>query len=232
MERKYEQVKTYIMSLVEEQKVLKGEKVPSERELSESLGLSRMTVRQGIEVLVNEGILRKELGRGTFVSSPHFQQRNTRSFTETLKAQGYQPSTIVLESSVVHRLIEISQAMGLPIETKFYKIKRLRLGNDMPIALETVYIPEKLCPGLSEKNLSESLYGLLKESYNYSIDRSSVSIDAIISNSYFNQLFHMDKPTALLKMKGIHFTKDYQKIFYEEAYYRPDLYNYYVDIYR
>ena len=232
MEKKYNQVKNYIMSLIEEQKVARGEKIPSERELSEALGLSRMTIRQGIELLVNEGILKKELGRGTFFATPHYQQKNIRSFTETLRAQGHTPSTIVLESAIVFRLAEISQIMGVPLETRFYKIKRLRLGNDMPIALETVYIPEKLCPDLAGKNLSDSLYAILKEDYNYVVDRSALSIDAIISNTPLNTIFRVDKPTALLKIISTHFTKDYQKIYYEEAYYRSDLYTYYVDIYR
>lgn len=209
-----------------------GDQIPSERDLAETHLVSRMTARQAVNGLLQEGIVYRDKGRGTFVSTLQFAQKNVRSFTETLEDQGYLPSTKIIEFSKVHSLKEISQLMGEPIETQYFKIKRLRLGNELPIALETVYIPEERCKDLKEIDIGQSLYELLRTRYGFIVGRVSSDIDACISNRLMMDLFQTTKPVALLKMKGISYTIENEKLFYEESYYRSDLYKYQVDIYK
>ncbi len=191
-----------------------------------------MTARQAITQLVNEGIVYREVGKGTFISSKQFSQKNVKSFTETLKEQGFIPSTKILEFSIVYHLKEISMDMGLPFDTQYYKIKRLRFGNKVPIACETVYIPLYLCPHLNEQGIGESLYTILEKVYGYVVGSVSNDIDACISNRIMMQLFDVQKPVALLKIKGVSYTVEGIKLFYEESYYRSDLYKYQVDIFK
>lgn len=209
-----------------------GDRLPSERTLCNLYGVSRMTARQAVTQLVNEGIVNREVGKGTFVSSKQFSQKNVKSFTETLKEQNFDPSTNILEFSVVYNLKEISGMMELPPEAQYYKIKRLRLGNGVPIACETVYIPLHLCPGLKEQEIGKSLYAILDQVYGYIIGSVSNDIDACISNRVMMELFQVQKPVALLKIKGVSLTVEGIKLFYEESYYRSDLYKYQVDIFK
>ncbi len=232
MEPIYMNVKNDLLKKINDGSYKSGDRLPSERVLCDLYEVSRMTARQAVTQLVNEGIVYREIGKGTYVSSKQFSQKNVKSFTETLKEQGFDPSTKILEFSIVHHLKEISIAMGLPFEAQYYKIKRLRLGNGVPIACETVYIPIHLCPALKEQEIGESLYAILEKEYNYIVGSVSNDIDACISNRIMMQLFDVQKPVALLKIKGVSYTIEGIKLFYEESYYRSDLYKYQVDIFK
>ncbi len=229
---KYLQVKEDIEKRISDGEYRSGQRIPSERTLCTQFNMSRMTVRQAINELVKEGKVYREKGRGTFVSSPHLLQRNVKSFTDTLRERGYTPRTQIIEFSTVFNLKEISKLMGVPYDTKFYKLKRLRLGNDIPMALETVYIEKEKCPDLDQYDVSESLYRVLERYYQYKTDNISCDIDACIANKFMMNTFHMQKKGALLTVTGITYVEGNEKLFYEESYYRPDLYKYHVDIYR
>ncbi|GMQ57133.1 phosphonate metabolism transcriptional regulator PhnF [Vallitalea sediminicola] len=232
IETKYQKIKKDIYCKINNGEFKSGEKIPSERKLCELYNISRMTARQAINELVKEGIVYREKGRGTFVSSPNFLQRNVKSFTDTLRERGFNPSTNIIEFSTVYNLRDISNIMEVPYDTKFYKLKRLRLGNELPMALETVYIQKDRCLGLHKYDISKSLYEVLEEHYGYKVENISCDIDACIANNIMMKVFNMKKARALLKITGISYTQNGEKLFYEESYYRPDLYKYRVDIYR
>lgn len=232
IETKYQKIKKDIENKINTGEFKSGEKIPSERKLCELYNISRMTARQAVNELVKEGIVYREKGRGTFVSSPNFLQRNVKSFTDTLRERGFNPSTNIIEFSTVYNLRDISNIMEVPYETKFYKLKRLRLGNELPMALETVYIQKDRCLGLHKYDISKSLYEVLEEHYGYKVENISCDIDACIANNIMMKVFNMKKARALLKITGISYTSNGGKLFYEESYYRPDLYKYRVDIFR
>lgn len=228
----YIEVKNDIIKKINDGYYKAGDKIPSERLLSEVYGVSRMTARQAVNALVQEGIVYRETGKGTFVSTKQFSQKNVKSFTQTLMEQGYEPSTEILEFAKVHSLREISSALGLDYNTHFYKIKRLRYGNGVPIALETVYLPIEKCVGLKEEDIGQSLYELLESRYGFVVGRVSYDIEACISSRVMMNLFQVQKAVALLKIKGISFTLEGDMLCYEESYYRSELYRYQVDIYK
>jgi GntR family transcriptional regulator len=209
-----------------------GERLPPERQLAIDYDVNRMTVRHALGVLVTQGTLYKEQGRGNFVSTMQVFQENLNSFTETLKKRGLEPATRVLEFATVYNLKEISRKMELSVEEEFYKLKRLRYANELPVAIETVYLPKKHYVGLQCFDMKTSLYQILHEHYQVEISKVSSEIDACIANRILMEIFGLQKPTALLKVAGIAYNKEGKKLFYEESYYRPDLYKYQVDIKR
>ena len=228
----YITVKKELENKIEQGIYKSGDKIPSERELSEMYNISRMTARQAINELVSSEMVKREKGRGTFVTSPQLLQKNIRSFTETLSEQGYTPITKLIEFCTVFEMKEISKALNEPKETKFYKIKRLRFANSIPVALETVYIPKYKCEKLNKDKLEGSLYNILEEDYGYKINNISCDIDAVLSNRALMKIFNIVKPITLLKVEGISITTNGEKLLYEESYYRSNLYKYHVDIYR
>lgn len=228
----YVQIKRAILVKINEGFYKSGDRIPSERKLSEDFGASRMTVRQAVNELVNEGKLYREQGRGTFVASPQFFQHNLKSFTQTLIEKGHQPSTEILEFNTVFNIKEINQKLDLNETEVLYKIKRLRKADDIPVALETVYLPKLYCPGLEKYDMSQSMYGLLESEYGFTIDTISCEIDAWISDKFQMKIFGVDKRVPLLKVSGINYSAQNMKLFYEDSYYRSDLYKYHVDLYK
>ena len=142
MERKsgegpiYLKIKEDILQKIEAGEYKKSSRIEPERQLSLQYGVSRMTLRQAIEELVGEGYLYKVQGRGTFVSTPAFQQKNLKSFTDTLRESGHEAKTKVLEVERVHQMRRLCQLLEVPVSMPLVKIKRLRSADEIPTALE------------------------------------------------------------------------------------------------
>jgi len=208
------------------------ERLPSERDLAKIYEVSRMTARQAISILDEKDIVYKEKGSGTYVQAPSFQQNNVKSFTKTVGDMGYIVSSRVLELSHISSLSKVARLLELPDSTEFYKVKRLRLGNNIPMALEVLYIPIDCCPGLDKFDLEQSLYQLLEDYYNIKVSKVSYKMEAIIANPIYSKLLELKKSSALLKVSGISLDYNDHNLMYEESLYRSDLYNYHVDIHR
>lgn len=227
----YFQLKNIILDKIKSGEYQAGSLIPSERELSENLGISRMTARQAINQLASENYLVREKGKGTFVNKIKFEQRNIMSFSETVKRLGMVPVTRVLEFSQEKECFDVKQALDLEPEQKIFRVKRLRLADDTPIAVEEVFIPEKLCPDINKLDLTKSLYDLLKTTYSIDISHVDNNIEAIKADKENRRLLMLESGVPVLKISGISYTKEGKKLFYERDVYRADKYQYSVRIY-
>jgi len=108
-----------------------GDLFPPERELSETYGVSRMTVRQALAELVNDGLLRRDQGRGTFVAKPKLRKRLFRltSFTEDMRARGKQPGARVLRAEMALAKPKVAEMLQTGPEQLVAVIERLRLAD-------------------------------------------------------------------------------------------------------
>ncbi|HEY3868072.1 MAG TPA: GntR family transcriptional regulator [Actinocrinis sp.] len=153
--------------------------IPSERELGERFGLSRMTVRQAINQLVAEGRLYRVRGRGTFVSQPKMDlQIRLASFTEDMTRRGMVPASRTLSferteaTPVLARQLEINP--GEPV----VRLVRLRYADSIPMAVERTHLPEKRVPGLLSQGTPQSLYRLLADEYGLKLTWGEQVIEA------------------------------------------------------
>jgi GntR family transcriptional regulator len=135
-----------------------GDVLPSELELCERFGISRSTVRQAFASLEKEGIVERHRGKGTFVSTPKLSRRlkNLYSFSEEMKMTGRRPESQTLAFELLERpQRDLVGRLKLNSGDKIYKMVRLRIADGEPIILETVFVPEKFCPGLTAEELEE-----------------------------------------------------------------------------
>src|SRR5512139_759824 len=147
---------------------LPGTQVPSERELCEQYAISRITVRQALAALVTEGRLIRTQGRGTFVASPRIEQQLTQltGFTQDMQARGKRPSAQVLEAGSISALPTVARALRINVGQSVIMLKRLRLADGEPVAIETAYLLESRCQGLLQEELAtRSLYDILTKKY-------------------------------------------------------------------
>jgi len=172
----YHQLKNIIKAQIITGAIQPGDKIPSESELGERYGVSRITVRQAINSLVQEGYLYRKQGVGTFVTSLKLRRRLPRlySFTEDMRELGLEPSSQVLEQKVVEADEEMAEILKLPPgDKRVNRLVRVRLANGEPILLERTFIPYYLCPDLTTEDLERgSLYSLLREKYNLLLDHA------------------------------------------------------------
>lgn len=165
----YYQLKEILINKVRSNEWPIGTKIPTERELCDIYKVSRITVRQALNELEKEGYLNRKQGKGTFVTAPKIEQRLSKfySFSEEIRKMGYAPETKVLDFNVVKADKDIASLLNLSEGAEVYSIKRLRLANGEPFALETSYIPYEECIGLTPDEVSEKgLYNIMKSKYN------------------------------------------------------------------
>ena len=144
-------------------KILSGEykadeKIPPDRELCETYNVSRITVLKAIDNLVQEQLLYRVQGKGTFVTSSKLRRNLPKlySFSEDMRELGLVPGSQVLEQHVEEADEKIRTVLQLPKENiRVTKLVRVRLANDEPILLETTYIPLFLCPDLLKNDFEK-----------------------------------------------------------------------------
>ncbi|MFY9524835.1 MAG: GntR family transcriptional regulator [Limnochordia bacterium] len=163
----YHQLKEILREQIANRAYKPHQQIPSEPELQRMYGLSRATIRKAIDGLVREGLVYRRHGKGTFVADPKDRQRITLdSFTANMRALGFAPSTVVLESKLLSEAErELAQKLGLEPGEPVVRLKRLRYLDGEPILLATSYLPAHLFPGLEREELTDSLYLVLVEKY-------------------------------------------------------------------
>lgn len=227
----YYQLKSIIMEKINSGEYAENSLIPSERELSDSSGISRMTVRQALTQLVQEGTLYRERGKGTFVAKSKIAQKNISSFSQTVRSKGMQPKTEVLKLEKIKAPENIQKMLELEDNDLVYNVKRLRFANDVPVAIEENFIPEKYCPQLDAQDLTGSLYRVLTEEYSHKIDFLENVIEAGKASVEDRELLKIASDTPVLKVSAVVHTTSNLKLFYENSKYRSDEYKYNVLVY-
>jgi GntR family transcriptional regulator len=228
------QVKEIILEMIENEELKPDDVIPTERELCEIQGVSRMTVNKAILSLVNEGILYREQGKGTFVAKPKEKQQLTqlRSFTQEMNQKGFQTRTKILSFQIIEPTKQNRITLQMSKEHKYViELTRLRMRETEPIALETVWIPQYLCSDMTIETIEgKSLYKVLEEKYHYHLEKANQTIEPIMLNEYESKLLNQkDKALALL-FRRTTLIENGIPIEYTKTIYRSDMYKYEVTL--
>lgn len=162
----WHQAETALRGLIESGEWSAGSQIPNEDRLGDMLGISRITLRHALRNLEEAGMLRREHGRGTFVRSATMVAgvRGLTSFTDEMRTLALEPGTRLLGVQMLPASIIIAEALEIPVSTPIVQLRRLWLGNGMPIGIQTTHLPADRVPGLYEAAPEvSSLYSWLKD---------------------------------------------------------------------
>lgn len=229
----YQQLKAVIEDRIVSGDWLPGTQVPSERELCEQFKISRITVRQAIAELATEGRLTRTQGRGTFVASPRIEQRlsNLTGFTQDMQARGQRPGAKVIQLETTLALPNIVRALQLRPGDCVVVLKRLRLADGEPVAVETDYLPDAVCHNLIKERLDgRSLYDILRKSYNIQPTRAEQQLAAIACPAAEARLLNVRKGTPVLHIHRTTFGRDGRPFETVESFYRGDKYVFHAEL--
>ncbi|MBI3958919.1 MAG: GntR family transcriptional regulator [Chloroflexi bacterium] len=221
----YYQLAEWIREQVQSGQLAPGDQLPSERELCEQAGVSRMTARQAVAYLAREGVLTVRAGVGTFVAEPKLTHDalHLLGFSEQMMRQGGRVTSTVLEQAVVMPPAAAAAALELAPGERVVKIARLRHADQVPLLLETSILPLFLCAGLEEEELaSHSLYTVLAERYGLHLHHAHQTFQATVANEYERQLFGVGPGTPMILLEGITYTGHGRPAEYFKALYRGD----------
>mgnify|MGYP002622119608 CR=1 FL=1 len=200
---KYFQLREILLDLIEANELPIGAAIPSERELCQRYGLSRMTVRQAVDHLVSEGRLHRVPGKGTFVARPKIEMTlHLMSFTEDMRSRGMVPGARDLDRRVVRASTHLARQLGIRPGDEVHFIERLRTADGEPLCIERAHIPVALAPGLQDHDLTDrSLYALLESEYGIVFDAGELTIDAGIADPGDADLLRLPRGGAVLLLQ-------------------------------
>lgn len=197
-----------------------GDRIPAERQLAVKFGVSRMTLRQAIKTLEDEGILERRLGSGTYVASQKVQERMSgiMSFTEITEANGQTPSSKLITYQIGKPSLSEKERLGIKPDDEVLRMERIRFADDTPICHEVVTIPYHVVEKMSKNDISTHLYETLEKN-GYQIGRVTEHISAAVCNENDARLLKAKKGEALITRRQVTELSDGKPFEYTRARY-------------
>jgi GntR family transcriptional regulator len=179
---KQRETRESVLELIESLDV--GSAIPSERQLSVDLEVSRLTVRAALDELVREGYLVRRQGAGTFVAAPKVAKgMDVSSFSEDMRARGLTPASRTLELNVVPAGARLGRLLHVSPSEPVVAARRLRLADGEPMAIELLHARASLVPGLTAADLEHnSFYELLIDRYGIEIAGGTQTVEPTVTN--------------------------------------------------
>jgi GntR family transcriptional regulator len=210
-----------------------GDMIPPESELIETYQVSRSTVRQVLDILVNEGLIYRERGRGSFIAHLTLEQSMTRivSFTEDMRQRGFEPGTRVLSARLVPASKDIAERLQVPTGEPLACVERLRLADGEPMSIEESYLVNRCCPDILQHDYARlPLRQMLEQDYNIRLVNAKQVIRAIAAPTNLAEFLEIRPRSPLLYIERISFSQNNVPIEFLRIYYRADRYSLYNEL--
>lgn len=207
-----------------------GDLLPSERELSERYGLSRTTVRLALKELETLGLISRKHGKGTFVSDISRETTNlmgSYSFTEQMRNMGRTPRTVILDFEVREATKSVAERLGVRLGDRVYRMKRLRLADDVPMMVERTYMPVGEFVSLTLEDVSaKPLYDIIEQDYHEKIRAAEEEFYASIARNGDAMALGIPEGAPVLKLIRSTYSDKNMVIEYTHSVARADQFKY------
>lgn len=227
----YIQIHNEIKRNIEANKWKIGDRIPSERELSTDFGVSRMTLRQAIQTLVDEGILERRVGSGTFVANQKVQEKmsGVTGFTDLMLAQGKKPSSKTISYHTMEPSLSEMEKLNITQDQSVLRMERIRYGDEVPICFEVATVPENIVEGLEKAEVTSSLYRALEQKKNLQIGKAQQTVSAMLASERIAEYLNIKRGDAILRLRQITSLQDGRPFEYVRTQYVGDRFEFYLE---
>ena len=210
----YLQLTAQLIHMIEEGELKPGDKIASERELSETLKVSRITARLAIQELFKNGLIYREQGRGTFIAES--KMRNVQgftSFTENMQKRGLKPGAEILLQEVIPAEDTLARTLHINPGDEVLHLVRLRTADERPVAIQYAHLPLKICEGLeSEPLANQSLFSVLKQKYSVYPAWTEAVVEASAALPEEARLLSLKPGEPVLVVRGLTFSESFDVV--------------------
>ena len=229
----YQQLYQIMRARLDNQEWKPGDRIPGEAELISQYRVSRSTVRQVLDMLVQEGLINRHRGRGSFVSQRTLEESMTRivSFTEDMRQRGFEPGTQVLSATLVAASPEGAEKLEVQAGEELARLERLRLANGEPMSLEESFLVHRFCPGVLQHNYAvQPLREILESEFGIRLVSAKQVIRAILAPARLANLLSVAAKSPLLFIERVSYSQGGQPVEFLRVYYRADRYSLYNEL--
>ena len=227
----YRQLAALLRAEIEPGRLRPGDQLPSEPELASRFGMARMTARQAIDALVEEGVLVRHRGRGTFVAEPRmaYPPATLVSFSRTMTALGHHVVTRLLDLELVPAHGEVALALGLGENERVLMVRRLRFLEDEPVALHASYMARSYFEGLRAADLlTKPISEAMANVNGVRVVSSRDFLEAAAATHDEAQLLRITSGEPIQIVRGVSFAADGRPVLATRAAYRADRFRFLV----
>lgn len=201
------QVADYVRERIYAREWGQGVPIPSEHDLQELLGVSRGTIKAGIKALVDEGLLKSEQGRGTFVCTPLMARPSTTrllSFAESMDEQDIPYTTTVIEKRLEPATLECAQALGIETGTEHLFLARVRSVGEHPVMFIESHLNLSACPGLDQADFTqEGVFAAVERTSGRAVGDSSMTYSACVAGKVRGAALDCDEHAPVLNINQL-----------------------------
>lgn len=222
----YIQIQEYLAELILSGKLPPESKIQSEREISEELGVSRMTARKALTELVTEGLLIRKQGSGTYVANPRitYESKELIDHVRAMDERNISAASQILEFSETIASRRLAEILEVEIGRTLYRIIVLRYANRVPVVVERGYFSCSMCPNLEEWDFEKtSVMDLLTNIYGLKIGKVSQTVEAVVASENIAKQLQVEEGFPLLRLSRVLYTADNNKpVQYSQDFLRSD----------
>ncbi|WP_125705622.1 GntR family transcriptional regulator [Lacticaseibacillus daqingensis] len=227
----YIQIHNQIRQDIEAGKWQIGDRIPSERDLAVTFNVSRMTLRQAIQTLVDEGILERRIGAGTYVANRKVQEKvsGVTSFTDIMIAQGKKPSSKTISYHVAKPSLSESEKLQLPDGAQVLRMERIRYADAVPISFEVATVPYDLVRDFSKSEVTKSFYHTLEKKGGYHMGGATQTVSAQLASERIADYLEIKRGEAILRLRQISLLQDGRPFEYVRTQYVGERFEFYLE---
>jgi len=204
-------------------------RMPSESELGDMFGASRITVRHALSQLQRDGLIFTLQGKGSFVSRPKAYQNVSRlmGFAESMATHGYEVLNELLSLQTLPADSPVAERLQVAQDTSIIEIRRLRLLNREPVSLEVTYVQEELGQRLAQSDLlTRDIFAILENDLATPLGHADLAIDATLADEELAQALHVEAGAPVMRIERLTHDAAYRPIDFEYLYFRADSFQY------
>lgn len=205
---KYEKIAFDIKEDILSEKYKPNEQLPFEKELCEKYNVSKMTVKKALDLLVNDGLIIKRRGSGTFVKD--ITEKEIQRIIEkkqfsglTTTSIGHKVTSKVLEFKIINATKEIADILKIEEDEFIYFVHRVRYVDDKAVVIEKTYIPLNLIPGMKLADVKKSIYGYIKDKLGLNIQSAHSTVRAMKSDELDRKYLTLEKDEPILEVERV-----------------------------
>ncbi len=231
----YAQVRDAVRTRIFDGTLISHDRLPSENQMIEIFGVSRITIRLALKELENEGLIFRVHGKGTFVSKPKaFQDLTTlQSFGEAMQPQGFETYSKLIAVKEVAANAQVANRLKQVLGGSVVEIKRLRYLNREPMSYETSYFPIEIGRKLAREDLStKDILVILENSFRIQVGHADLVLGAHLADETQGRLLKVESGSPLLHIERLTHAADGGPIMYEHLFHRGDAFRYTVRVNR
>ncbi|WP_221566690.1 GntR family transcriptional regulator [Alkalihalobacillus sp. TS-13] len=227
----YEQVKQYLEEKILSKEWDEGFRLPTEKELAKQFSVSNITIKRAIHELVSKGLLYRQSGKGTFVTKRNEQNISKLVTLRNESWEDYQHPHRTLSFNKEEAGKSLGNLLRIDPEDDVYKINRIKLQDDKPVAIEFSFIPASLFPDFQVSTIeNDLLYNMFQEKYDMKLEKAKVYFNTILADEYEANLLKVPIGEQLIVFERFTLTVDQRIIEYSKFILKQEQSRYFLEV--